>query len=32
MIVFSKKISDFKLEITTIKNNENNKLKDILIH
>lgn len=30
MIVFSKKISDFKLEITTIKNNENNKLRNIL--
>lgn len=30
MIVFSKKISDFKLEITTIKNDENNKLRNIL--
>tara|TARA_B100001996_G_scaffold380885_1_gene369220 strand:- start:2157 stop:2876 length:720 start_codon:yes stop_codon:yes gene_type:complete len=30
MIVFSKKISDFKLEITTIKNNENTRLRQIL--
>lgn len=30
MIVFSKKISDFKLQITTIKNNENTRLREIL--
>lgn len=30
MIVFSKKISDFKLQITTIKNNENTKMREIL--
>tara|TARA_B100001758_G_C18402660_1_gene609999 strand:- start:1244 stop:1963 length:720 start_codon:yes stop_codon:yes gene_type:complete len=30
MIVFSKKISDFKLQITTIKNNENTRLRQIL--
>ena len=32
MIVFSKKISDFKLQITTIKNNENTRLREILSH
>ncbi len=30
MIVFSKKISDFKLQITTIKNDENTRLREIL--
>lgn len=30
MIVFSKKISEFKLQITTIKNNENTRLREIL--
>jgi uncharacterized integral membrane protein len=30
MIVFSKKISEFKLQITTIKNNENIRLREIL--
>jgi len=30
MIIFSKKISDFKLQITTIKNNENTRLREIL--
>lgn len=30
MIEFSKKISDFKLQITTIKNNENTRLRQIL--
>lgn len=30
MIVFSKKISDFKLKITTIKNDENTRLREIL--
>lgn len=32
MIEFSKKISDFKLQITTIKNNENTRLREILSH
>ena len=32
MIVFSKKISDFKLKITTIKNDENTRLREILSH
>ena len=30
MIIFSKKISDFKLQITTIKNDENTRLREIL--
>jgi len=30
MIVFSKKMSDFKLQITTIKNDENTRLREIL--
>ena len=30
MIIFSKKISDFKLQITTIKNDENIRLREIL--
>ena len=32
MVQFSKKISDFKLEITHIKNNENTKMREILSH
>jgi hypothetical protein len=32
MVEFSKKISDFKLEITHIKNNENTKMREILSH